>query len=262
MLVLFGGNRYGAGMGNATLRGCDPDIRNYWEDWRKNHFKPNTAYNIFADEGNDSPKVREGLLASVKICDKEPAAHHDSSHGTTLNGDGALCCYYSDWRYPDSFLLARHFRDIYKQAPAGGRIFLTIDACEFGDSVRAANLLQSGEERTARFMQPDIGTLITNEQIAHERAVNPPLVQEIDHRDMPHVACIAGCKRGPGYTCSDVTDQNGQSFGAFTRAFTIVKRAGMTAREITEACNKWFAQNGHEQRAVCSGGLVDAKWME
>lgn len=261
MLIIFGGNKYGVGMGNARLRGCDPDITAYFKDWQSDYYQPNIRAEILADERCHAPTIRKALLESVKVCDKEPAGHHDSSHGTTIGGDGALCCYYSDWRDNDSFLLARHFRDIYKQAPAGGRIFLTIDACEFGDSVRGGLGIGALESREPRYMQPDIGTLLLNEHVTTQKALESAGILEIDHRDMPHVACIAGCKRGPGFTCSDVTDQNGHSFGAFTRAFVEVKRAGMTAREITEAANKWLSQYGHEQRAVCSGGLVDVPWM-
>jgi hypothetical protein len=261
MLVLFGGNLYGAGMGNARLRGCDPDLRSYYDNWQRNHYVKGVKAVVLADQTNIAQRVRDSIAIAVSICDKQPAALHDSSHGTFIGGDGALVSYNSDWNDYNTFVRAVHLRNIFKTAPAGGRIYLTIDACTFGNSVRALEMLSlpSDPLRQNRFMQPDLGTLIENVHLESEVDANAPV--EIDHRDMPQVACISGCLRGADYTCADVTDNSGHSFGAFTRAFTTVKRNGMTAREITDAVNKEFARSGEEQRAVCSGGLVDKVWM-
>lgn len=264
MLVLFGGNIYGAGMGNARLRGCDPDLLNYYHDWQKHHYQAGVSAVVLADQTNIAARVRASISKAVAICDKQPAALHDSSHGTFIGGDGALVSYDSNWNDLESFVRAVHLRSIFKTAPAGGRIYLTIDACTFGNSVRALQMLEVFESPSHknRFMQPDLGTLINDAHSEFESVMAASLgSNEIDHRDMPHVACISGCLRGENYTCADVTDSSGHSFGAFTKAFTTVKRNGMTAREITDAVNKEFARTNEEQRAVCSGGLIDKPWM-
>lgn len=258
MLVLWGGNKYGAGMGNARLSGCDRDLWQVYRYWQANDYLPGTQCATLGDESNIALNVRKALTESIKICDKEPARLHPSSHGCWLLNNGALVNYDSNWNDMESFVRADHMNAIFKTAPAGGRIFLSIDACTFGDSVSVRKLQPN---RINRFMQPDLGTSIQNEHAAFVAAANPSPFAEVDFRDMPHVACISGCLRGPDYTCADVTDAQGNSYGAFTHVMHQVIRKGMTAREITDAVNVEFAKTGEEQRAVCSGGLVDAVWM-
>jgi hypothetical protein len=258
MLVLFGGNKYGPGMGNARLRGCDADLWTVYRYWQQNDFVQGVQCATLGDESNIAANVRKALTEAIKICDREPARVHPSSHGTWLKNNGALVNYDSSWYDDESFVRADHMNAIFKTAPAGGRIFLSIDACTFGDSVTVRAL---AADRQSRFIQPDLGTLIQNDHAAFVSAANPSPFVEVDFRDMPHVACISGCLRGPQYTCADVTDAQGNSYGAFTHVMHQVIRKGMTAREITDAVNKEFARTGEEQRAVCSGGLVDVPWM-
>lgn len=263
-LVLFGANKYGAGLGGARSQGCLRDLRAIYDWTRANRFRANAINVVVLDDERDT---RTNLWRAFDAAAKSAVSGewiwaHDSSHGTqiSVNGKtkGALCHYDSDFSRNDTFTTADDFYSLAAAVKHGVQIFMTIDACEFGDSVRAiqpamyAPSVSANRIETPRWIAPSFGHQI---EIEHNES-NGGAVESFIPRGIKNVTSIAGCQQGK--TCADVQDTSG-AHGAFTSALVKYLNDGKASKISSETSND-LAADHFEQRPVFSG--FDApKWI-
>jgi hypothetical protein len=78
-------------------------------------------------------------------------------------------------------------------------------------------------------------------------AVSKAVISSLDN-----LCSIAGCKRGPGFTCADVRDSGG-AYGAFTHFFKDQLEKRVTASVMAENECLVLTKNQFEQQPVFSG---------
>lgn len=236
-LILCAGNKYGPAMGGASLEGCRNDLPGYYRCVHENLFEENNInVVVLADETNTIGNQVAALTEAVRVAgDGEWVRYHDSSHGA----DPGIVCYDSDWNDPENtFFTADRYGEILSKANPKARLFLTFDACEFGDSMRS--LLNGFRSESPRFVQDP--SKPPTRAIA---SIHPFLP-----RGISNLVTIAGCQRGK--TCADVRDQLG-AYGAFSHFLFPEAKKGMLTSELLNVVNKDFAENEFDQRAVRTG---------
>ncbi len=131
----------------------------------------------------------------------------------------------------------------------GVQVLFTIDACNFGDSLRLVfdTLMPQTRITTPRFIQPPLDLLI---EIDANKASGE------EERDiMPrgtNISSIAFCKRGTAYTCADVRDSSG-AYGAGTHFFIPEVQPGRALSQISAQTGIALTNNRFEQQPVFAG---------
>ncbi len=183
---------------------------------------------------------------------------HFSCHGTTIpiagHNHGALVTYSSQWRDPNSFILDTLLMDLCNRAAVKEiNVFITIDACEFGDSVRGIEGLADGAPQILnRYLAPPDDLQMVLDHNLEQGGEIKDLV-----RKLAYATTIAFCERGPGKTCADVRDAGG-AFGAGTHYFTPQVKPHVNASNIVSGERAVLAQQQFDQKPVWSG--VDRPW--
>ncbi len=249
-LVLVGINNYGPGMGGATLEGCLHDIMGEYR-WVHDVILPlwpgNINVVVLADQTARCATIKAALSQGVAAAGaKEWVALKQSSHGAAPG----LVCYDSDWSDPQgTFLGADALGEIFAKSNPQSKMFMDIDACEFGDSM-ADRMIQP----LAAPYREIVNRYIEDPNNPDERDLTSP--HAIFPRGISNLATISGCLRGK--TCADVRDALG-AYGAFSH-YELPRRQGHTLSGIENTVNQDLAQNGFDQRAVRTG--PDWEWLK
>ncbi len=265
-LILDGQNRYGPGLPGATLEGCIHDLTNYYQWVRANLWTPTEKWNVIVldNERGTSDATRAALEKAVKDTKSGgQIRYHKSSHGShfMVGGKfyGVLCCYDSDFNKGlKTFLSADDFTSRLSKVKDGVKIYVTIDACEFGDSIRAPMLSLSTPDRVIvpRFYTPPLAMQFEIDDAQNEGAEHQPLFSD---KVLTNITAIAGCKRGAGFTCADVRDSRG-AYGAFTKFLFPNAPKGRASSQVAQAEQLELHNNQFEQSPVFSG--VDRPFWE
>lgn len=242
-LILCCLNRAPMHMPGAELQGCKHDIIGDYR-WAYENLLPGNEGNInvvvLGEEKDTSANEKVAIAEAIKAAGpKEWVYYKKSSHGA----DPGLVCYDSDWNDDKrTFMSAQTFGELFAKANPQTRLFMSIDACVFGDSLRA--LL--GPDRV---LVPKGLEDATSDVGVKERDVDPNEPHFCIPRGIANLVTLAGCQKGG--TCADVRDSGG-AYGAFSH-FELPHRQGHTVAEICAAVNADLQRNQFEQRAVFTG---------
>ncbi len=251
-LILSGSNYYRYFGPSATLKGCINDL------WTIYHLVNATLFNqykvvvITLDDSRDTSVAFLEAIRKVNALAKKGDLCwcHISSHGTTLpilgKNHGALCFYDSNFSNLQTFVIDDQIKTA--TANSAAQWFFTIDACNFGDSLRVVfnSFVAANREITPRYVVPP-------PQMQEEIRLNFEHDAEGIRAFIPsHISSIAFCKRGPTFTCSDVVDASG-AYGAGSHYFapTVLRKRKLSV--ICDATGKALTQNHFEQQPVFAG---------
>ncbi len=241
-LILCCLNRAPLHMPGADLQGCKHDISGEYRWFYENRLAGNEGninVVVLGEENDTSVNQKAALEAAIKAAGPgEWVAYKDSSHGA----DPGIVCYDSDWNDARTFMSAQTFGEIFAKANPKTKLFMDIDACVFGDSLRA--LQGPGRILVAKGLED-----MTSDVGVRERDVDPNAPHFCIPRGIPNLVTLAGCLKGG--TCADVRDAAG-AYGAFSH-FELPHRQGHTVAQITQLVNADLAQNQFEQRAIFTG---------
>ncbi len=251
-LILCGANRY-KNLPGSTLSGCIHDLTSVYQ-WYAKHAPKGMKWVTLDDERDKKEAFLAALTKAIHDAKEGQRVHgHFSSHGTMIpvKGKNHGAIVHNDSTFDDlkTFTIDDEIKAACAKVKDGVQVLFTIDACNFGDSLRLVNLLDVAPTRitTPRFVQPPLDLLI---EIDANKASG-----EEDRDIMPkgtNISSIAFCKRGINYTCADVRDSSG-AYGAGTHFWIPELQSGVMLSQSAAREGIILTNNRFEQQPVFAG---------